>query len=685
MPDSQSIENDFISKITSIIEENLSNDQFGVSELAAKVGMSRSNLLRKVKNHTKLSASQFIRNVRLKNAMEILRQSSSNISEVSYQVGFGSPSYFIKCFHDYFGYPPGEVGKREESVEESGEEGMTDRKKTIGILLVVLSFCALVTVLLVIIKPFSRYEKVDKSIAVLPFKNDSNDSTNIYVVNGLMESILSNLQMIEDLRVVSRTSVEQYRNNPKSIKEIAKELDVKYIIEGSGQKNGKQIFLNIQLIEAKSDRHLLSEQYRREDKDVFDLQADVAKNIAKKIEAVITPDEKNRIEKIPTESMEGYDLFLKGRDKMFSSSREDLAEAVTQFKGALLKDNNFALAYADLSITYSILDFYQAEKQYIDSAIYYADNALRIDPLLPQSLVSKALSFMNSANYGEALPYLEKALEYNPNSAFVINLLSDYYTSFEPNAEKYLEYALKGIELDIASNDSAETSVIYLHLSNAFIQSGFVEEAEHYINKSLDYDPDNIYSEYVRSFILYARDGDLSSTKERLKATFAKDTTRLDVLQEIAKICYYMRDYNVAYKYYNPFNQVRDALNLDIYKSENGKIAVVLDMVGRSSESERYFSEYKSYAEADKSIYRNLSLAMYYAYMGDSQKALEHMKLFAMEDNYHYWTVLFLKIDPLIDKLKDNQEFMRLLDGIEKKFWEYHNELKTSLEKKELI
>jgi len=393
----------------------------------------------------------------------------------------------------------------------------------------------------------------------------------------------------------------------------------------------------------------------------------------------------SRIEKIPTESMEGYDLFLKGRDKMFSSSREDLAEAVTQFKGALLKDNNFALAYADLSITYSILDFYQAEKQYIDSAIYYADNALRIDPLLPQSLVSKALSFMNSANYGEALPYLEKALEYNPNSAFVINLLSDYYTSFEPNAEKYLEYALKGIELDIASNDSAETSVIYLHLSNAFIQSGFVEEAEHYINKSLDYDPDNIYSEYVRSFILYARDGDLSSTKERLKATFAKDTTRLDVLQEIAKICSYMRDYNVAYKYYNPFNQVRDALNLDIYKSENGKIAVVLDMVGRSSESERYFSEYKSYAEADKSIYRNLSLAMYYAYMGDSQKALEHMKLFAMEDNYHYWTVLFLKIDPLIDKLKDNQEFMRLLDGIEKKFWEYHNELKTSLEKKELI
>ncbi|MBE9480138.1 MAG: helix-turn-helix transcriptional regulator, partial [Bacteroidetes bacterium] len=113
MTDSHSIENDFLNKITEIIEENISNEQFGVSELAREIGMSRSNLLRKIKKLTKLSVSQFIRQVRLKNAVEMLRQNSLTVSEVSFKVGFSSPSYFIKCFHDYYGYPPGEVGNRD--------------------------------------------------------------------------------------------------------------------------------------------------------------------------------------------------------------------------------------------------------------------------------------------------------------------------------------------------------------------------------------------------------------------------------------------------------------------------------------------------------------------------------------------------------------------------------------------
>ena len=113
MPDSDSIKNDFLSKITGVIEENISNEQFGVSELANEIGMSRSNLLRKIKKSTNLSVSQFIRQLRLKNAMEMLRENDLTVSEVSYEVGFGSTSYFVKCFHDHYGYPPGEVAKRD--------------------------------------------------------------------------------------------------------------------------------------------------------------------------------------------------------------------------------------------------------------------------------------------------------------------------------------------------------------------------------------------------------------------------------------------------------------------------------------------------------------------------------------------------------------------------------------------
>jgi len=114
-------------------------------------------------------------------------------------------------------------------------------------------------IVIVFLKPFTKKQILSvKSIAILPFKNDSSDSTNVYFINGLMESVLNNLQKIADLRVVSRTSVEQYRHTVKSIPEIAEELNVAYIIEGSGQKIGDQILLNVQLIDALTDKHIWS-------------------------------------------------------------------------------------------------------------------------------------------------------------------------------------------------------------------------------------------------------------------------------------------------------------------------------------------------------------------------------------------------------------------------------------------
>ncbi|MCD4724668.1 MAG: helix-turn-helix domain-containing protein, partial [Bacteroidales bacterium] len=197
MPDSHYIENDFLRKATEIIEENISNEQFGVSELAADMGMSRSSLLRKVKKLSKLSVSQFIRQVRLKQAMEMLRQNSFNVSEVSYKVGFSSTSYFIKCFRDHYGYPPGEAGKRSLNESDPIQNGQSRKKRMMVVLGAPLIIALLLVILFFIVKPFSyEQEDIEKSIAVLPFINDSDDSTNVYFINGLMESILNNLQKI---------------------------------------------------------------------------------------------------------------------------------------------------------------------------------------------------------------------------------------------------------------------------------------------------------------------------------------------------------------------------------------------------------------------------------------------------------------------------------------------------------
>ena len=139
--------------------------------------------------------------------MDLLRHSSANVSEVSHQVGFNSLSYFIKCFREYYGYPPGEVGKRP-STESGAVQNPPSKKITVAIpaTIVALVLASATVLYLNDIWPFRRPVVTDKSIAVLPFKNESNDSTNVYLINGLMESTLGDLQKIKDLRVISRTS-----------------------------------------------------------------------------------------------------------------------------------------------------------------------------------------------------------------------------------------------------------------------------------------------------------------------------------------------------------------------------------------------------------------------------------------------------------------------------------------------
>ncbi len=684
MPESHTIGNDFLDKITAIIEEHISNEQFGVSQLAEATNMSRSNLLRKVKKLSGLSVSQFIRQVRLKRAMELLKDGNSTISEVTFEVGFNSTSYFIKCFREHYGYPPGEVGKHEFGEDEVKTIKTPKKNRARNLLVASLILVVLISVF-VLLKPFIKNELSNKSIAVLPFKNDSNDSTNVYFINGLMESVLNNLQKVKDLRVISRTSVEKYRNSPMTIPEIAKELNVKYFIEGSGQKIGNQILLNIQLIEADDDNHLWSEQYDREVKDVFNLQREVAENIAGQIQAIITPEEQQLIEKPPTDNLVAYDYFLKGLDFFFQGSREGLQAAIPQFEKAIEHDPKFARAYADLAISYYYLDINQVEKKYSMLVNNYADKALFYDDKLSQSLLAKAFFYISTQKYELAEPYLQKALEYNPNSAFVINALSEFYDSRIPNTKKYLEYALKGIQIDVTSNDSTSTSFVYLHLSNALIQSGFVEEAEKYINRSIQYDPENLYSAYVKAYILYAKHGDLKELKEQLIETLYRDSTRIDILQEVAKVSYYLRDYPSAYWYYQKFLSIEQALNLNAYPFENAKIGVVFSKVGLKDQSDKLFADYLKASQQNNSIYKHLSLAAYYSYRNETDKAIDHLKQFSKQDYYHYWIILFLNQDPLMDNIKDLPEYKRLYKEMEAKFWKNYRQLKAFLKAKHLL
>ncbi|HNP19860.1 MAG TPA: helix-turn-helix domain-containing protein [Fulvivirga sp.] len=689
MSDIQAPKSTFLQKVVAVIEDNLADENFGVTELAESIHMSRSNLLRKVKQETGESVSVLIRNVRLHNAKLLLKDDSLTVSEISYKVGFSSTSYFTKCFRELYGYTPGEVGRAHLEVEQKVPNVPgTDNKKKGKVLGLVIVIVAILLALALFLIP--RVEQkpptgLSKSIAVLPFKNDSADSTNVYFMNGLMEAILDNFQKIEDIKVTSRTSVEKYRDSSKTIPELSKELNVSYFIEGSGQKIGNEILLTIQLIEAPSDKHLWSKRYKRELKDVFDLQSEVAKSIANEINAIITPEEQKRIEKTPTENLVAYDYYLKGLALLNDKTGKGLTAGIEQFKKAIQEDGQFANAYAYIAISYYYLDIFLTDPKYTEELKNYADKAMLLDAESGESLTARSLYYMQIHDYKKAVESLEEVLEYYPNTAWVHNFLSNIYGVILPNTEKYLIHALQGIQAAVAGADSVTSSYTYLHLSNALAQAGFINESETYIQKSLAFNPDNIFSQYLYVYIKMAQNFDLNRTKASLIKILQKDTTRIDVIQEIGKVCYTMKDYKTAWKYYNKMITIKTALQLGIYENVDLNVGFVLEQLGRKEEAKKYYDRFHEFAKNDQSLYKDLLYSSYYATVGDIDEGIKYLKAFSEQDNFQYWIVLFLDKDPILLQMAGHPEFKSTIKKIKDKFWAKNKKIRMMLEAESII
>lgn len=686
-------ENEFLEQLNEAIERHISENQFGVEELAEIMSMSRSNLLRKVKKLTGLSVTQLISKIRLEKAMELLKTSALNVSEIADQVGFGSTSYFIKVFRERYGYSPGKTGEQQnveqqnieqQSVEQQNVEWRKRRTKLKFLIAGVATTILAVSVIFLL--PESRSTTKELSIAVLPFKNESNDSTNLYLINGLMESTLNNLQHIRDLKVISRTTSEKYRDTKKSIPEMAKELNVNYFIEGSGQKIGDKILLNIQLIEAASDKHLWSKQYRRETSDIFELQHEIAKNIADEIEVVITPEADQQIRRKPTDNLVAYDYFLKARELFYRSGRGDLDASRQYFAKAVEYDPNFALAYGTAAMVNYYLDIFQAEKKFSKDLDSCANKAYKLDPTLTESNIAMGVFYAGKKEYNEAVKYLEKAHELDPGSALVIHFLTEFYAIHVFNTAKYLEYSLIGVKIDRASPvDSATTSFKYFHLANSFAAAGFMDEALMYADKSLAFNPNNPFTKYFRLYILFAKDHDVKRAREEMAAVFAKDTMRIDVVQELAKLYVMECDYKNARKAYEKLIVLKKLYGVDIYEAEALRMALTWRELGYKEQSEKFERDFKAYAEKDQTIYRHLNIAMYHAYKGNKSESLKEFRVFLDEDhNYHYW-VMLMNMEPYIDSMREVPEYRALLKRMEDDFWENNREIRKLMESKGLL
>jgi TolB-like protein/AraC-like DNA-binding protein/Tfp pilus assembly protein PilF len=437
----------FIKRLTEVILANIAHEDFSVEHIAEAVGMSRSSIHRRLKEIRNQNASQFIREIRLQEAMEMLKQDLGNASEIAYKVGFGSPAYFTKCFHEYYGYPPGEVRKRsynnrsdtisgeDKEIQETGVSGSNfmpggnarrqGRKK---IILITGIFAATMILLVLIIfshDPLS-FTSGKQSIIVLPFKNLTDDTGNQYFADGLMEDILNNLYQISDLRVVSRTTSEHFRDTDLTSGQIARKLNVRNVLEASIRREDDRIRVSVQLIDARHDQHIWSENYDRSVTTVLGVQREIALKIADCLKAVIDDNEANKIKEEPTQNPEAYDNYLRARfllhkansDQRFDISREGLLASLQYYEKAIMADSSFAEAYAGLANAWYNLSAWGWYKPYIEgikNARKYCSAALEIDPDCAEAhAVNGVIFILPDRKYEEADKELQIAIQLDP-------------------------------------------------------------------------------------------------------------------------------------------------------------------------------------------------------------------------------------------------------------------------------
>jgi len=326
------------------------------------------------------------------------------------------------------------------------------RKRLAGILGGLIAIIASVFAVLYfsnIIGGGKQAKELEKSIAVLPFINDSPSDSTTYFIDGVMEEILTDLQTINDIRVISRTSVEQFRGPAKpTTPEIAKKLGVNYIVEGSGQKYGNKFRLRVQLIRVDKESHLWAKSYEKEinnAKDIFSIQSEIAQAIATQLEAAITPVEKQLIEKTHTTNLEAYDAYLKGEFYRKIWTQNDLETAMKYYKIALDKDPEYALVYSGIAYVWMIytgIGFLSpSEGQPKEYAALMT--AQKLDSTLAEVHYGLAIyNLWTELDWKNCEEEFQKALKINPNYAEA----HAYYSQFLNIMERY-EEAMKQIEL----------------------------------------------------------------------------------------------------------------------------------------------------------------------------------------------------------------------------------------------
>ena len=331
-----------------------------------------------------------------------------------------------------------------------------------------------------------RGSRASSRVAVLPFANISPDPRDGYFADGLTEELISALSEVKGLRVIARTSVNRYKETPKTVAQIGIELGVAYVLEGSVRKADNKIRVAAQLIEVESEEHVWSNQYDRNLIDIFSIQSDIAKKVADSLEVTILKGERARIERKDTESTVAYVAYLKGRTLLHDRSEKAIKGAKEQFELAIREDGRYAKAYSGLADTYMLLGDYLFSPlpSSLEEAKKHLKKALELDPNLAEARASLANYLMYDYDFVGSEIEFRRAIELNPSYASAHHWFASTLEQLGKNEEAFSE-AMLAEELDPLS------SAITLSAVYRCISTGTFGEALKRIRKLSEIDPES--------------------------------------------------------------------------------------------------------------------------------------------------------------------------------------------------
>jgi TolB-like protein/Tfp pilus assembly protein PilF len=540
--------------------------------------------------------------------------------------------------------------------------------------------------------------KIDKSIAVLPFQNLSDEKENAYFADGIQDDVLTNLSKIGDLKVISRTSVMPYRGKTSNVREIGKALGVGAILEGSVRRIGNRVRVNVQLINADTDEHMWAEDYDRDLTDVFAIQTDLAQQIVRELQAKLSPMEKAQIERKPTENGEAYLAFMQGHEMFYRADkfRSNTEKAEQLFEKATKLDPNFAGAFAALAWVhdwnYHDFDPTPARKEKARAA---AVEALRLQPNLPEAHLAMGfyyyycerdyqaalnefaiakLSLPNSAEvymaigaierrqgkWNESTANLERAASLSPKDAWVLqNLADNYYATrnFE-TADKIFDRAIEAAPGSFAAR--AEKAKLAVDWKGDL---SVMEKALTQVPPGAD--PDGLVTFARMQLLLLQRK--FNDALAVLKQS-PQDRSHYDKPRELFEgaIYTFLNDKERAL---SAFDRARPIAEKSLRESPDDAsrhvtLGFILAGIGQKNaaiaEGKRAVELLPESQDAFDGPKMNVHLAQIYAWTGENDQALELLDRSLNTPNGV--TVPFLRLDPMWDPLRSDPRFQALID-----------------------